>query len=62
VNAYLFMVREFANEDQRFEIDEALQPRGQSLADTWDDDAVWVEFERTMKAERRRGERGERGR
>jgi hypothetical protein len=52
INAYLFMIREWADEDQQYQIDEALLPQGRSLAATWDDDEAWAEFEQTLKAER----------
>jgi CheY-like chemotaxis protein len=49
------MIREWADEDQREEIDEYLRPAGLSLAATWDDEEAWAMFESTMKAERQRG-------
>ena len=48
------MVREWADEDQRYQIDEALIPQGRAMALTWDDDEAWAEFESTLKADRRR--------
>jgi hypothetical protein len=53
INAYLFMIREWADEDTRYMIDEALIPTGRALAANWDDDEAWAEFEQTMKADRR---------
>lgn len=47
------MIREWADEDTRYQIDEALLPTGRALAATWDDDEAWAEFEQTLKAERR---------
>lgn len=54
MNAYLFMIREWANEDQREEIDEYLRPPTRLLGVTWDDDEAWAEFESTLRAERQR--------
>jgi hypothetical protein len=51
------MVREHADEETLFQIDEALVPQGRAMAELWDDDAVWAEFEQTLKAERRKGEK-----
>jgi hypothetical protein len=47
------MIREWADEDQRYQIDEALIPQGRAMAATWDDEDAWAEFEATLKAERR---------
>ena len=47
------MIREWADEDQQEQINEALRPKGRALALTWDDDEAWAEFESAMKAERR---------
>ena len=52
MNAYLFMIREWADEDTIEQIDEALIPKGQALAATWDDDEAWSTFQSAMKAER----------
>ena len=47
------MIREWADEDTREQIDEALRPTARALAATWDDDDAWSEFESTMRSERR---------
>jgi hypothetical protein len=47
------MVREWADEDQQEQIDEALIPQGRALAATWSDEDAWAEFESTMRAEHR---------
>lgn len=47
------MIRQWADEDQREQIDEALRPKGRAMAATWDDDDAWAEFESTLRAERR---------
>ena len=54
INAYLFMIREWADEDAHYRIDEALIPQGRAMAATWSDDDAWAEFEATMKADRAR--------
>jgi hypothetical protein len=54
VNAYLFMIREWADEDTHLEIDMALMPKGRAMADEWDDDEAWREFEQTMRDDGRR--------
>jgi hypothetical protein len=47
------MIREWADEDTRYQIDEALIPQGRAMAATWSDEDAWAEFEQTLKAERR---------
>lgn len=47
------MIRQYADEETQWMIDEALTPKGQALADTWDDDEAWEMFESARQAERR---------
>ena len=44
------MIREWANEDQLYEIEEALQPDAKSLAATWDDEEAWAAFESALRS------------
>ena len=45
------MIREWADEDVRYQIDEALIPQGAAMARTWSDEEAWAEFEAALKAE-----------
>lgn len=45
------MVREWADEEQLDQIEEALAPKGRALAATWDDDEAWELFESARRAE-----------
>lgn len=45
------MIREWANEEQLAQIEEALTPKGRALAATWDDDEAWELFESARRAE-----------
>jgi hypothetical protein len=39
------MITEWASEETREMIDEALTPTGRALADSWDDDDAWSTFQ-----------------
>lgn len=45
------MIREWADEEQLDQIEEALTPKGRALAATWDDDEAWELFESARRAE-----------
>lgn len=45
------MIREWANEEQLAQIEEALIPKGRAIAATWDDDEAWELFESARRAE-----------
>lgn len=53
MNAYLYMVREWADSDTSEMIDEALEPPAGMLAATWDDDEAWESFQSAIRAENR---------
>ena len=46
------MIREWADEDTRDQIDDALATPAAALAATWDDDEAWEMFESAMNHER----------
>ena len=43
------MIREWADEDTREQIDEALAPQGRAMVATWDDDEAWESFQAAMR-------------
>ena len=43
------MIREWADEDTREQIDEALSPTGSALVDNWDDEDAWASFQAAMQ-------------
>jgi hypothetical protein len=47
------MIRQWADEDTQYQIDEALIPTGRAMAANWSDEDAWAEFERTARAERK---------
>ena len=51
INAYLYMIREWADADTNDRIDMALEPPAKYLSLTWDDEEAWASFESAMRSE-----------